>query len=351
MLNDDLQHGEGFERGNWSYRGFLDQLMGGVSGLLDRTFGREEGASHSHSGSSSDLFSWLEHDGHASEGHGDHEGHAGHDANVIRGTAEADTLTGTAGNDRIYGEEGADVISGLEGNDRLDGGLGADSMTGGAGDDRYYVNDAGDQVIESADGGHDIVYSTISYTLGANVEDLRLKGMEDINGTGTDGDNFIFGNYGANLLSGLGGSDVIDGDRGNDMLLGGAGDDRLIGGRGDDVLVGGAGTDDLTGGHGADTFVFTAVGDSAVGDARDEIHGFSTARDLLDLSQIDANSGVGGDQAFSFIGNGAFSGVAGEFRYDPSTNIAAGDTNGDGVADFEIKIHAYGTFSAADVIL
>ena len=94
----------------------------------------------------------------------------------------------------------------------------------------------------------------------------------------------------------------------------------------------------LTGGAGADTFKFILKTDSVVGINRDQITDFSSVSgDKIDLSVIDANSLVLGDQSFSFIGSSLFTNVAGQLRF--ASAILAGDINGDGVADFEIQTH------------
>ena len=73
-------------------------------------------------------------------------------------------------------------------------------MVGGADNDTYYVDSAKDTVIESKNQGIDTVYTTINYTLGANVEQLDIDGTGDTNGTGNALDNFIEGNDGKNRL-------------------------------------------------------------------------------------------------------------------------------------------------------
>lgn len=168
--------------------------------------------------------------------------------NMIVGNGAANTLTGGAGADKLYGAEGNDILVGNAGNDLLDGGTGADRMTGGDGDDVYVVDNTGDVVVEAAGAaaGTDTVLASISYTLGANLENLVLTGSAALNGTGNALDNAIRGNDAANILYGLGGDDAVFGGAGNDTLYGGDGNDQLDGGAGADMLYGGAGDDVFT---------------------------------------------------------------------------------------------------------
>jgi Ca2+-binding RTX toxin-like protein len=135
------------------------------------------------------------------------------------------------------------------------------------------------------------------------------------------------------------GSDTFNGKGGTSgAVFGGAGDDTITGGNKHDVLIGNSGFDHLKGSGGRDSFKFVALGDSAVGVTRDVIRDFShTQHDKIDLQGIDANSGVGGDQAFHFIGARGFHGVAGELRY--AHHILQGDVDGNGAADFEIHVN------------
>ena len=144
------------------------------------------------------------------------------------GNAGANTISGTSGNNVLSGLDGNDTLVAGAGADTLDGGIGADSMDGGDGNDLYLVDNAGDKIVELNGGGYDIVNSSASHTLAANVEQLNLTGILAINGTGNDGANLIIGNAGINLLNGLGGDDTLNGGAGADVMNGGVGDDRYI---------------------------------------------------------------------------------------------------------------------------
>jgi len=143
------------------------------------------------------------------------------------------------GNDTLSGGAGDDMLFGGAGDDVLDGGPDADTMMGGAGDDRFIVDSARDVVTESANEGTDVVWSSITYLLGANVENLLLTGGA-INGTGSALANTITGSAGNNILSGLGGDDTLIGGQGNDRLDGGNQNDILKFGNnfGADTVVG-----------------------------------------------------------------------------------------------------------------
>ncbi|WP_170233764.1 calcium-binding protein [Novosphingobium sediminis] len=162
---------------------------------------------------------------------------------IMLGGAAADVLTGADGNDLLDAGDGADTLVAGAGNDTLNGGSGADKMTGGAGDDIYYVDDAGDKIVEVSGGGHDLVFAAISTTLAAEVEDLILWANGPLNGSGNALANALYGNNQTNTLSGQGGDDVLFGYDGDDTLNGGFGNDRLDGGRGNDSMAGGTGDD------------------------------------------------------------------------------------------------------------
>ena len=253
-------------------------------------------------------------------------------ADALTGDANANLLDGGAGNDTLRGGAGADQLLGGAGNDALVGGAGADVMTGGTGNDTYYVDDPGDQTVESPGGGTDLVIAVRSWTLADNIENLTLAQGAGTNAIGNTLNNVITGNETPNWLAGMTGNDTLDGKAG------------------DDILDGGAGTDTLTGGTGADTFRWTSTAHSPVGAGRDVITDFSLAEgDKIDLHYIDANTTVAGDQAFTFIGAANFNSVAGQLHFQGG--ILSGDVNGDGKADFEVQVTGVASPVAADFML
>lgn len=129
------------------------------------------------------------------------------------------------------------------------------------------------------------------------------------------------------------GADTLTGNDVDNHLWGNAGNDTLLGGKGADNLDGGAGADDLDGGKGKNTYRFTALSDSASA-ARDTIEKLGP-KDTIDLSAIDANSGLAGDQKFKLVD--AFTHHAGElvliYHSGTDTTSIEMDVNGDGVSD------------------
>ncbi|MBL0167826.1 MAG: hypothetical protein IPP85_12125 [Propionivibrio sp.] len=235
--------------------------------------------------------------------------------NSLYGYDGNDTLSGGDGADTLNGGNGNDTLFGNDGNDLLDGGTGTDALLGGLGNDTYVIDNVGDTVTENPNQGTDLVQSSITYTLGANVENLTLTGTSAINGTGNALNNVLTGNTAANTLSGGDGNDTLDGGAGADALIGGLGNDTyvvdnvgdvvtenanegidlvqssitytltanienltltgtaaingtgntlnnaLTGNSAANILNGGAGADTLSGGAGNDTYVVDDVGD------------------------------------------------------------------------------------------
>ncbi|MBV5304987.1 MAG: VCBS domain-containing protein, partial [Chlorobium sp.] len=146
---------------------------------------------------------------------------------ILGANVESLTLTGTGaingtGNaldNLLLGNSGNNSLNGGAGNDTLNGGAGNDGMQGGLGNDTYVVDSISDVVTEAASAGMDTVQSSVSYTLGANVENLALMGTGAINGTGNTLDNLLTGNSGNNSLNGGAGNDTMQGGAGNDTYV------------------------------------------------------------------------------------------------------------------------------------
>lgn len=164
---------------------------------------------------------------------------------------------------------------------------------------------------------------------------------------GKDGDDIIYGGKGNDRLFGDAGNDTLFGDDGNDILYGGAGNDILHGGAGNDRIEGGPGDDVMTGGAGKDVFVFRSEGVHT--NSADRITDFTRGQDKISLNLID----LPGKADFSFIGTSTFHKVVGELRYQVQNGGAyvEGDLNGDGLADFSIKLDNVTKLTASDFLL
>ncbi|WP_443751059.1 calcium-binding protein [Asticcacaulis solisilvae] len=195
--------------------------------------------------------------------------------------------TGNSDDNYLYGNSGNNVLSGMAGNDTLDATAGGhDTLIGGDGDDVYWISDASDVITETSalySGGWDDVWSSVSYTLPTNVEELDLLGSTNINATGNNGVNYLFGNDGNNVLSGLGGNDTLVGNAGNDTLNGGSGADSFMfsaaSGNGKDTIQ------DFV--HGTDQLVFTGSD-----------YGFSAGHNLTSAEFSVGSSAVGSHAQF-----------------------------------------------------
>jgi len=235
--------------------------------------------------------------------------------NIIIGNTLNNTLSGESGNDTIIDILGGnDSLVGGAGNDNLNPGLGHDSMAGGTGNDIYYVDSPNDIVRETSTLSFELdnVVSSITYSLGANLELLTLTGNSNINGTGNQLSNNITGNQGNNHLSG------------------GAGNDNLSGGAGNDNLSGGAGNDTLTGGTGSDIFSF-----SNPSERRDQITDFQPTDDKITVSTAGFGSGtipVGPLASSRLVFGTTPQNTSSQFLYDVTTGNLLFDRDGTGIA-------------------
>ncbi|HVI30190.1 calcium-binding protein [Hansschlegelia sp.] len=317
----------------------------------------------------------------------------------VSGSGFADTLRGDGGANALSGQAGADKLYGLAGNDTLDGGRGADRMEGGDGADTYYVDNAGDVVIEANVAGVDTVNASVTFSLaGQYIENLVLTGLGDINGTGNSQANRLTGNAGANDLDGGAGADTMTGGLGDDdyyvdnvgdrvvetqdqgldrvyssvtfslagqhverlALTGSANingtgnslDNRLFGNAGANVLDGGGGNDRLAGGAGADTFAFTtALKASNV----DTITDFVAADDTIRLENgVFVGLAAGALAADAFYAGTAAHDSDDRIIYDQATGALFFDRDGTGGAYAAVRfaiLENHAAVTAADFVV
>jgi Ca2+-binding RTX toxin-like protein len=255
---------------------------------------------------------------------------------TVTGSDGDNVIIGSSGNDSIDGGASNDTLRGGAGSDTLDGGTGNDTLIGGTGNDTYRVDSVGDVVTEVLIAGTDKVFSSIDYTLTANVEHLELTGIAELNATGNGRANVLTGNSGVNILTGGAGNDtylvqndadsvvenlnagidlvqsaaasftlganvekltlidstdsngtgnalanVLTGNSGHNTLSGEAGSDKLIGGDGDDLLLGGLGNDILIGGNGVDNLNGGAGTDNMAGGTNDDTYTVDSPGDVV----------------------------------------------------------------------
>jgi Ca2+-binding RTX toxin-like protein len=282
---------------------------------------------------------------------------------TLANNVENATLTGLANLD-VAGNSLANVLIGNAGNNSLDGGLGADNMAGGAGDDKYIVDNVGDVVTELANQGNDKVWSSISYTLTDNVEQLTLTGAA-LNATGNTLNNLLFGNAQGNRLDGGNGADEMSGGAGDDTYvvdnagdkvieLAGEGNDKvsasidyvltenveqlaltgtaltatgnalnnlLFGNAQANVLNGGAGSDAMAGGAGDDRYVVDNAGDTVLENANEGVDTVLASVNFVAGANVE-HIVLTGDAAINATGNALDNVLIGN---DASNTLIAGD--------------------------
>lgn len=345
-----------------------DGATGGRAVLVDSATSRDitlainsdTGRGTIHGGSFADL--------HASLLHGVDEvrSGSGNDVLSVTGGTAGFTLVSGFGDDRLSGGFGADVLSGGAGNDTLIGNAGADTLRGGAGDDLYHVS-TGDVIIEAPGAGTDTVRSSVSMTLGANLENLILTGSGVQNGTGNALNNRITGTAGANTLNGTTGADTLVGGAGADIYITDGGDtisetatggvdtvrssvtmilrshlENLIltgsgvqNGTGNSLnnrITGTAGTNTLNGVTGADTLIGGAGADTYVTDGGDTIS--ETASGGVDTVRASVTMTLGTNlEHLILTGSANLNGTGNTLANRLAGNSGANSLNGSSGAD------------------
>ncbi|MBK8375066.1 beta strand repeat-containing protein [Sphingorhabdus sp.] len=296
------------------------------------------------------------------------------------GGLAADTLNGGALDDRLFGRGGANIVNGNGGNDVifLDAGANGSSLDGGSGSDVLNINGT------TASLANFVGFESLQFVGGAS---LTLTGSQFANGllqvgttvTGSgsltinmdagvnfQSQNFAFSGVGVTVtVNGTSGIDIIkagtavhiiNGGDGVDQIRGGTAADTINGDAGNDKIIGNTGADIITGGSGSDQFRYLFDTDSGLGANADRITDFTIGGDKLNFLLIDADAVTAGDQAFNFVGTGAFANTGvGQIRYQNSGAdlLVQVDVDGNGTADMEIILqgNAGGTLTAGDFIL
>jgi trimeric autotransporter adhesin len=231
--------------------------------------------------------------------------------------------TGNAASNSITGNSRDNVLRGEGGDDSINGGSGNDTMYGGQGNDTYTVAQAGDIVSEEADAGIDLVRTSVTFTLGNNVENLTITSSGTVNGFGNSLANTLIGGSGANRLEGLGGNDFLDGGSGSDTMLGGTGDDIYVVGVSSDVVTesAGEGIDTVqssityTLGNDVENLTLTGTAATGTGNGLDNVLIGNGSNNTL-------NGGGGNDTLDGGSGSDTMNGNAGNDTYF----VGAGDT-------------------------
>lgn len=310
-------------------------------------------------------------------------------------------IIGNSNDNKLIGNAGNDTLLGGAGDDTLDGGLGDDLMEGGAGSDLYIVDSIYDVVKELALTGTDTVQSSVSYTLGAYVENLTLTGSEDLIGNGNELNNLMIGNSGNNTLIGGRGDDTLDGGAGDDKLIGGLGNDTYVidseldviielenqgvdtvqssisyalssnlehltllgfsningtgnagnnilrGNTGNNVLNGGEGRDTLIGGEGNDTYIIDNSGDiiiEQVNEGNDTVQSYISYNLGNNLENLTL---LGGD-SLSATGNSLNNHIIGNAGNNIISGLGGDDTLEGGAGD---DLYIFGRSAGIDTII
>lgn len=278
-----------------------------------------------------------------------------------------DTLQGSSVHDEYYDEGGDDQVNMGAGSDEVYAGPGNDTIDAGSDNSSSGPGVWGDTI--NFGFAYDMFGNRTPVTQGVTLN-LASTSPQALGFYGNDTFlNFesVIGGVGNDHFSGTNAANYMDGSVGTDFLRGLGGDDKLLGGPGKDLLIGDGGADHLDVGQSigqsvgefdgeADVVKYVRISDSTF-ESMDEIFNFQNLAaggiDKIDLSAIDANPSLAGNQAFKFVGSAGFSLPGGEVRlgqFDGATLVMV-DNDGDSTAEMLILIHGATGLTANDFIL
>ncbi|WP_050808298.1 beta strand repeat-containing protein [Asticcacaulis biprosthecium] len=330
-----------------------------------------------------DAVNWL--DGGA--GNDTLAGGIGNDTYVVDASGDVTTEAEGAGTDTVRSSvswtlsanteillmTGTDAVDGTgnELNNILTGNAAVNVLSGGLGNDTYNVQNTTDTVAESTGEGTDAVLSNVTFTLGANVENLTLIGNNHVNATGNSGNNVLIGNVGNNILTGglgddtyyiqniadqvqeqhLQGTDTVYttvtyslfGRAIENLFLMGTGNLNATGNGLANALTGNTGDNILSGGAGNDTYYVQNVGDSVIENANEGIDTVVSTVTWTLGANIE-NATLTGNQHFNLTGNALNNVLTGNTANNSLTGGLGDDTYYiQNVADNVAEQHFQGT--------
>jgi len=283
----------------------------------------------------------------------------GDGTNSLTNSGSIGDLIGGSGNDIVKSTGDTSNVNLKGGDDTFIGGADEENVVDDIGSDTYNLGGGNDQLslvfgVDTADGGAGLDRVTLSV---ANPCRINLDTKEVDLGGQTLNANSAFSTGIAATIKNF---EWATGGSNDDLINGNAAANFLIGSGGKDILAGGLGSDRLIGGADDDAFVYFQTKDSGITQAtRDVIADFQGAGaaggDKIDLSLIDTDSKMAGDQGFLWRGNNN------AFLLDGSAQLRAvtqaeetviqGDVNGDGKVDFSIAVTGIMSFDGGDFAL
>ena len=243
---------------------------------------------------------------------------------VLQLTGTADLIgTGSQSLSEIVGNAGNDTLQAGIGNSTLVAGTGLATLIGSSGTDVFIIDNTADVVEETTNGRTNILFSSVTYTLPANVDVLNLAGSASLVATGNSDNDSMTGNAGADTLVAGSGNDTLAAGGGLDTFIAGAGNDVFIVNNAGDVIESAS----ATGANAVvssvsyvlptnvNTLTFTGVGnDAGTGNAGNDLITGNGGQDTL-IAGTGVDTLIGGSGAMVFVVNNTADVVTDSYSY------------------------------------